>query len=63
MTTQPSNLAASIHQRLLNQSKTQGIDFNLLLDLPRPRLRAYCPETTIAEKLHAMVILICRAAE
>lgn len=31
MTSQPANLAASIHQRLLNLSKTQGVDFNLLL--------------------------------
>jgi predicted nucleotidyltransferase component of viral defense system len=28
-----------------------------LLDLPRPRLRAYRPETVIAEKVHAMVVL------
>jgi hypothetical protein len=28
-----------------------------LLDLPRPRMRAYRPETSIAEKLHAMVTL------
>lgn len=28
-----------------------------LLDLPRPRLRAYRRETAIAEKLHAMVVL------
>jgi hypothetical protein len=28
-----------------------------MLELPRPRLRAYRPETTIAEKLHAMVAL------
>ncbi|MHB1096228.1 MAG: nucleotidyl transferase AbiEii/AbiGii toxin family protein [Gemmatimonadaceae bacterium] len=28
-----------------------------LLDLPRPHLRAYRPETAIAEKLHAMVVL------
>jgi predicted nucleotidyltransferase component of viral defense system len=33
------------------------IDYPSLLDLPRPRLRAYRPETTIAEKLHAMVEL------
>lgn len=28
-----------------------------LLELPRPRLRAYRPETAIAEKVHAMVVL------
>jgi len=31
----------------------EWIDYPSLLDLPRPRLRAYRPETTIAEKLHA----------
>ena len=30
---------------------------SLLDDLPRPRLRAYRPETVIAEKVHAMVVL------
>jgi predicted nucleotidyltransferase component of viral defense system len=35
----------------------QWIDYPSLLDLPRPRLRAYRPETSIAEKLHAMVTL------
>lgn len=35
----------------------QWIDYPSLLDLPRPRLRAYRPESTIAEKLHAMVEL------
>lgn len=33
------------------------IDYPSLLDLPRPRLRAYRPETAIAEKVHAMVVL------
>lgn len=33
------------------------LDYPSLLDLPRPRLRAYSPETVIAEKLHAIVIL------
>jgi predicted nucleotidyltransferase component of viral defense system len=33
------------------------IDYPGLLDLPRARLRAYRPETTIAEKVHAMVTL------
>lgn len=33
------------------------IDYPSLLDLPRPRLRAYRPETVVAEKLHTMVAL------
>jgi predicted nucleotidyltransferase component of viral defense system len=33
------------------------LEYPSLLDLPRPRLRAYPRETVIAEKLHAMVIL------
>jgi len=33
------------------------LEYPSLLDLPRPRLRAYCPETAIAEKVHAMVML------
>lgn len=33
------------------------LDYPSLLDLPRPRLRAYAAETVIAEKLHAIVIL------
>ena len=35
----------------------EWIEYPSLLDLPRPRLRAYCPETAIAEKVHAMVAL------
>ena len=35
----------------------QWIEYPSLLDLPRPRLRAYQPETAIAKKLHAMVVL------
>ncbi|TAK51252.1 MAG: nucleotidyl transferase AbiEii/AbiGii toxin family protein [Gammaproteobacteria bacterium] len=35
----------------------QWIEYPSLLNLPRPRLRAYRPETAIAEKLHAMVTL------
>lgn len=35
----------------------QWIDYPSLLDLPRPRLRAYRLETVIAEKSHAMVQL------
>ena len=33
------------------------IDYPSLLDLPQPRLRAYAPETIIAEKFQAMVAL------
>ncbi len=32
------------------------LEYPSLLDLPRPRLRAYRPETAIAEKVHAMVV-------
>ena len=35
----------------------EWLDYPVLLDLPPPHLRAYRPETTIAEKLHAMVVL------
>lgn len=33
------------------------LDYPSLLDLPRPRLRAYAAETVIAEKFHAIVVL------
>jgi len=33
------------------------IEYPTLLDLPAPRIRAYPPETVVAEKLHAMVVL------
>lgn len=33
------------------------LEYPSLLELPRPRLKAYRPETAIAEKLHAMVVL------
>ncbi len=33
------------------------LDYPSLLDLPSARVRAYQPETSIAEKLHAMVVL------
>lgn len=33
------------------------LDYPSLLDLPIPHLRAYRPETVIAEKLHAIVVL------
>jgi predicted nucleotidyltransferase component of viral defense system len=35
----------------------KDIDLPVLLEMPTPRLRAYPPETVIAEKLHAMVVL------
>jgi predicted nucleotidyltransferase component of viral defense system len=35
----------------------EDIDLPVLLDMPSPRLRAYPPETVIAEKVHAMVVL------
>lgn len=35
----------------------EWLDYPSLLDLPRPRLRAYRPETSIAEKVHAMATL------
>ena len=35
----------------------EWIDYPSLLDLPRPRLRAYRPETVVAEKVHIMVAL------
>lgn len=33
------------------------LDYPTLLDLPKPRLKAYAPETVIAEKFQAMVML------
>jgi hypothetical protein len=35
----------------------EWLEYPSLLDLLRPRLRAYRPETVIAEKVHAMVLL------
>jgi len=35
----------------------EWLEYPSLLNLPRPRLRAYRPETAIAEKVHAMVVL------
>ena len=35
----------------------EDIDLPVLLDMPSPQLRAYPPETVIAEKFHAMVVL------
>jgi predicted nucleotidyltransferase component of viral defense system len=37
--------------------KAKKIHFPTLLSFPAPELRAYPPETVVAEKLHAMVIL------
>jgi hypothetical protein len=36
------------------------LEYPSMLDLPRPRLRAYRPETAVAEKVHAMVVLGAR---
>lgn len=33
------------------------LDYPVLLDMPTPRLRGYAPETAVAEKFHAMVVL------
>ena len=35
----------------------EDIDLPVLLDMPSPHLRAYPPETVVAEKFHAMVAL------
>jgi len=35
----------------------EDIDLPVLLDMPSPHIRAYPPETVIAEKFHAMVVL------
>lgn len=35
----------------------ENINLPVLLDMPSPHLRAYPPETVIAEKFHAMVVL------
>ena len=35
----------------------QDIDYPSLLDMPAPRLRAYPPETVVAEKFQALVAL------
>jgi len=35
----------------------EDIDLPVLLDMPSPHLRAYPPESVIAEKFHAMVVL------
>jgi predicted nucleotidyltransferase component of viral defense system len=40
----------------------QWLEYPSLLDLPRPRLRAYPRETVLAEKLHAMVLLGTRTS-
>lgn len=40
----------------------EWLEYPTLLDHPAPRLRAYRPETSIAEKLHAMVTLGTRTS-
>ena len=37
--------------------QAEWLEYPTLLEMPHPKLRAYRPETVIAEKLHAMVIL------
>lgn len=37
--------------------EAEEIDYPTLLDMPGPRLRVYPPETVVAEKLQAMVVL------
>ena len=39
------------------EPEAEWLEYPGLLDFPRPRLRAYRPETVIAEKVHAMVTL------
>jgi Nucleotidyl transferase AbiEii toxin, Type IV TA system len=39
------------------EPRLETIDYPALLDLPAPKLRAYAPETVIAEKFQAMVAL------
>ncbi len=39
------------------EPSVEDIDLPVLLDMPLPHLRAYPPETVIAEKFHAMVAL------
>ena len=39
------------------EPSVEDIDLPVLLDMPSPHLRAYPPETVIAEKFHAMVAL------
>jgi len=65
-------LRATIHARLGNARlhvqvdvgigdavvpEPEWLEYPSLLDFPMPRLKAYHPETAIAEKLHAMVVL------
>lgn len=61
-----TGLAYPVRTRLVQHAKHVGSDPNVnlawsdypsLLALPRPRIKAYHPETAIAEKLHAMVVL------
>jgi len=70
MTGAREGLAQSVHARVGAARLTVQVDIGIgdavtpapewleypsLLDLPRPRLRAYPRETVLAEKLHAMV--------
>lgn len=47
-----TNVAASVRARLLNKARAEERPF-----LPPPTLAMYTPETTIAEKLEAMIAL------
>jgi predicted nucleotidyltransferase component of viral defense system len=50
-------IAVDIGFRDAVEPGVENIDLPVLLDLPSPHLRAYPPETVIAEKFHAMVVL------
>ncbi|MCI0345470.1 MAG: nucleotidyl transferase AbiEii/AbiGii toxin family protein [Chloroflexi bacterium] len=39
------------------EPEPEWIEYPTLLDMPGPRIRAYRPETAIAEKVHALVVL------
>ena len=40
-----------------------NIDYPTLLDLPKPKLRAYSKETVIAEKFHAWFTWVSQTVE
>ncbi len=42
------------------EPEAEWLEYPAMLNQPRPHLRAYRPETVIAEKLHAMVVLAAR---
>ncbi|MCB9669295.1 MAG: nucleotidyl transferase AbiEii/AbiGii toxin family protein [Alphaproteobacteria bacterium] len=71
MTRELTDIAASVRRRLLDRARSEGrafqelatfpapywLDYPELLDLGAPRLLGYPPEATLAEKLHAIVVL------